>query len=154
MAVAADYPLATMARKTHALAGLLFLALAGCDNPTEANAPAVEVFDTTQLIGTWETDVNDYKWQIDAVENGVNVHGWDKGSGLAFKVRDIDYNGSLLTFKTHGPGATEPLDHAFRITGDGQMTAHCEGDELGEIDFALTRIPGTGPTLGSGRKGP
>ena len=141
-----------MARKMHGLAALLFLGVGGCDNTTEANAPPVEVYDATQLIGTWETRENGYKWQIDANDTTVKVHGWDQASGEAFRVRGIDYNGSLLTFTTTGPGAGEKLEHAFRVAGDGQMTAHCEGEKLGEVDFELTRIPGTGPEWGSGRQ--
>lgn len=128
------------------------LGLMGCDNPTEANAPPVEVHTPTALIGTWESKVNTHKWQIDASGATVKVHGWDQTTGRAFAVKEIDYNGSLLTFET-GTGASH-VEHAFRMTGDGTMNAHCEGESLGEVDFELVRIPGTGPTLGSGRSGP
>ncbi|MCP4809590.1 MAG: hypothetical protein GY913_01750 [Proteobacteria bacterium] len=141
-----------MERRKLALAGILLMGVAGCENTTEANAPPAEIHASSELIGTWETDVNAYKWQIDAGDTSLDIHGWDQATGNAFRVKDVEFNGSLLTFSTTGNG--EAMDHAFRPSGDGEMTAHCEGEALGELDFELNRIPGTGPKWGSGRQGP
>lgn len=138
-----------MARKTLALVALF--ALTGCQNETEAETPPA--FEALELTGTWETTDNPYKWQLREEGGQLAIHGWDQGSGRAFRSFDIEWNGKVLTFGTVGPtGDFGEINHTFKPTSTETgilMAVHSEGDEIGALDFEMTRVPGTAPQLSS-----
>ena len=136
-----------MARKMLVL--LALAALTGCDNATEAETPPA--FEALDLTGTWESPDNSYKLQLRDEGGQLAIHGWDQETGQAFRTFDVAWNGKVLTFGTVGPTSDlGEIEHTFKPvqTEDAiLMAVHCEGEDVGEIDFEMTRVPGTAPIV-------
>jgi len=127
---------------------LALTALTACGNETVAETTPIGM-EAVTISGTWESPDNPFKWQLKSSSGHVVVHGWDHESGLAFGASDMKWNGEVLTFKTVGPteemGEVEytftPVEGGERLT----MAVHAEGEAIGEKDWEMTRVPGTGP---------
>ena len=119
----------------------LLLALSCGDEPVVQSAASAH--SPSEVVGTWETDQNDFKWTFTAEGGELGVHGWDSSSGRAFRVADVRWTGSGPAFRTSGPtGDTPAMEHELSIVDTDTLSVHCELEDGSEMDFQLKRIPG------------
>jgi hypothetical protein len=119
---------------------LMFALACGGDPVVQSTASAYSPID---VVGTWETSANDYKWTFSEADGQLQVHGWDSASGGAFSVQNVRWTPSGPAFRTLGPGSADPaIEHELIIVDSDTLQAHCALEDGSELDFQLKRIPG------------
>ncbi len=119
----------------------LIVALSCSEDPVVQSAASA--YSPADVVGTWETSANDYKWTFSASQGELQVHGWDSATGGAFSLSDVRWTATGPAFKSVGPGRSDPsIEHALTIVDSDTLQAHCELEDGSAQDFQLHRIPG------------